>query len=183
MKGTINREELKLVPPPNESFLQGATLPPFQCVATPIAKNVLDTILPGLHSIDCADTTVGGLLSVADLKSLIHRYECDRMGKALSLILHVHVQHGCNKLRKKLPVYFADTTLFQRYMDQYKEWYIKRVVQRVAVRNAENERTTHLEYKFTAPTYHHLETKTGQRSISAPYSMTTLKQRRMIQHM
>ncbi len=94
-------DEPKLIPPPDESSLQGATLPPFRSVAMPVAKEILDTILPSLYDIDALDTTVGALLSVADLKSLIQQYEFDKMENTLSLILQEHVQHGCNKLRKK----------------------------------------------------------------------------------
>lgn len=141
------------VMPFDTPFLQGATLPPHSStIATPTAQRVMSVVIPTLFDIDpLIDNANGTFMSVADIKSMIQQYEYDKMSNALAQLLQEHVQHGCNKLRAKLPLYHADITLFEKYMDQYIQWAEKRLVERVAVRNAGKMKVLHLEYKFTTP--------------------------------
>lgn len=140
-----------ITPPPDVPYLKGAMLPPHTNPATPLATTVLGMVLPTLTAMDTLDNTHGVLMTLTDIKSLILQYEFDKMSRAMADMLQVYVQHGCNKLRTKLPVYNTCVLLFEKYMDQYLEWAEKRVVSRVAVRNASREKTNHLEYKFEAP--------------------------------
>lgn len=138
--------------PPDRPYLKGALLPNSSRQATGIGERILATVVPSLTLDDPVLDNQSVFLSIGDIKSMLLQYEYDKVSSGMASLLQVYVQHGSNKLRSKLPIYQTSTTIFERYMDQYLEFAVKKqYVERVGVRNASADRTVHLEYKFKAP--------------------------------
>lgn len=125
----------------------------------------LAELSPQKHDISCCSAVVQQRTSDILFNGVecgdfsLHLKEQEYTDAALSLLmklfensittnLNIHVQHGCNKLLRQLPLTSTHPSIFERYMDRYLPFAKKSKKYFVMIRDAERRKAPHIEYRF-----------------------------------